>query len=130
MKRMRTEASMDLCRQLLDHALIDAEELPCGTVDDVEIEGGIGEPMRITALLVGPGAWAPRLPALFAWLARRLFGTRSTRVPWQEVGEVGEKIKLRSRAAPLGLGTTERRVGLWIAKLPLSDKGTQRGGMP
>jgi sporulation protein YlmC with PRC-barrel domain len=130
MKRIRAGANVDLCRQLLDHALIDAEDMPCGTVDDVEIEGGVGEPMRVTALLVGPGAWAPRLPALFARLAAWVFGTRYTRVPWQEVGEIGEKIRLRSRAAPLGLGITERRIGLWIARLPLSDKGTQREGMP
>lgn len=114
---------VDLFRQVLDHALFDADEQLCGIVDDIEVSGGFGEPLRVTALLVGPGAWGPRLPALFARLAAWTFGTRSTRVPWEEVTELGEDIKLRSRAAALGLGTVDRRWGLWIAKLPFSDKG-------
>ena len=114
---------VDLLRQVLDHALFDADEQLCGIVDDIEVSGGFGEPLRVTALLVGPGAWGPRLPALLARLAALAFGTRSTRVPWEEVCELGEDIKLRSRAAALGLGTVDRRWGLWIAKLPHSDKG-------
>jgi len=113
---------LDLFRRILDHALIDVDDLPCGTVDDLEVEGGAGEPLRVTALLLGPGAWGPRLPALFAWLARCLFGTNCSRVPWEEVAEVGEKIRLRSRAARLGLDITDRQVGLWIAKIPGSEK--------
>jgi hypothetical protein len=115
---------VDLFRQVLDHALVDADEQLCGIVDDIDVSGGFGEPLRVTGLLVGPGAWGPRLPALFAWLAARWFGTRCTRVPWEEVAEVGENIKLRSRAATLGLGTVDRRWGLLVAKLPGSDKGT------
>ena len=113
---------VDLFRQVLDHALVDADEQLCGIVDDIEVSGGFGEPLRVTGLLVGPGAWAPRLPALFARLAAWCFGTRSTRVPWEEVCELGENIKLRSRAATLGLGTADRRLGLLIAKLPGSDR--------
>jgi len=113
---------VDLFRQVLDHPVLDADDWLCGSVDDIECEGGVGEPLRVTALLVGPGAWAPRLPALFAWLAPRLFGTRCTRVPWQEVSELGEHIKLRSRAAGLGLAVSDRRLGLWLAKVPGSDR--------
>jgi hypothetical protein len=113
---------VDLFRQVLDHALFDADERLCGIVDDLEVEGGVGEPLRVTALLVGPGAWAPRLPALFARIAMGLFSTRCTRVPWDEVAELGENIKLRSRAESLGLGTVDRRLGLLIAKLPGSDR--------
>lgn len=43
--------------------------------------------------------------------------------------EIGEEIKLRSHAAPLGLGITERRLGLGSQDFP-GDKGTQRAGMP
>lgn len=114
---------LDLCRQVLDHQLIDCEDLPCGTIDEIELKGGHGEePLRAVALLVGPGAWGPRLPALFAWLARRCFGTRCTRVPWHEIAEVGERVRLKSRAATLGLGITDRKLGLRIAKLPGSEK--------
>jgi hypothetical protein len=111
-----------LFRQVLDHPLVDADERLCGMVDDIEVSGGYGEPLRVTALLVGPGAWAPRLPALFACAAAWLFSTRRTRVPWDEVAELGENIKLLSRAEALGLATVDRRLGLLIAKLPGSDR--------
>ena len=114
---------VDVYRQILDHPLLDADDWECGTVDDVEVEGDIGQPLRITALLVGPGAWAPRLPAWAGRLAPHLFGDHCTRVPWSEVSSVGEYIRLRSRAAALGLGTIERRLGLRIARMPGGEKG-------
>ena len=117
-----TPEYVDLYRQVLDHALLDADEWMCGTVDDLEVEGGIGEPLRVTALLVGPGAWTPRLPVLFARLLPRVFGNHCVRVPWSEVSELGEDIKLRSRAAALGLASIDRRLGLLIAKLPGSER--------
>jgi hypothetical protein len=117
-----TPEYVDLYRQVLDHALLDADDWMCGTVDDLEVEGGVGEPLRVTALLVGPGAWTPRLPALFARLLPRVFGGHCVRVPWSEVCELGEDIKLRSRAAALGLASIDRRLGLLIAKLPGSER--------
>jgi hypothetical protein len=113
---------VDLYRQVLDHAVLDCDDWLCGTVDEIEVEGEPGMPLRVTALLVGPGAWAPRLPAWAAWLAPRLFGTRCTRVPWGEISSLGEYVRLRSRAAALGLATTDRKLGLWIGKLPGSDR--------
>ena len=118
---------VDIFRQVLDHALLDADDWLCGTVDDIEVEGGalrdgVREPLRITALLVGPGAWAPRLPALFERMVPALFGRACVRVPWTEVSELGEQIKLRSRAAALGLATMDRRLGLVVGKLPGSDR--------
>ena len=112
----------DLCRQVLDHAVLDADDWLCGVVDDLELAGGIGAPLRVTALLVGPGAWVPRLPALFARLLPHVVGTRCVRVPWDEVCVVGEHIRLRSRAAELGLGTVDRKLGLKVAKVPGSDR--------
>ena len=113
----------DLYRQVLDHAVLDADDWLCGVVDDLEVEGDVGEPLRVTALLVGPGAWVPRLPALLSALLPKLAGTRCVRVPWSEVCVVGEHIRLRSRAAELGLGTADRKLGLRLAKLPGSERG-------
>jgi hypothetical protein len=118
---------VDVYRQVLDHALLDADDWLCGTVDDIEVEGGelrdgVRQPLRITALLVGPGAWVPRLPALFAHLLPPVVGRDVVRVPWSEVCELGEQIRLRSRAASLGLATADRRLGLLIARLPGSDR--------
>jgi len=125
-----TPEYVDLYRQVLDHALLDADDWMCGTVDDLEVEGGLrrdgtNEPLRVTALLVGAGAWTPRLPALFARLLPHVVGSQCVRVPWSEVSELGEQIKLRSRAAALGLASADRRLGLWIAKLPGSERGEQ-----
>ncbi|NUS38144.1 MAG: hypothetical protein HOQ02_03860 [Lysobacter sp.] len=112
----------DLCRQVLDHAVLDTDDWPCGVVDDLELDGAPGQPLRVTALLVGPGAWVPRLPPLFSRLLPHVVGTRCVRVPWSEVCVVGEHVRLRARAAELGLGTIDRRLGLAIAKLPGSDR--------
>ena len=120
---VREEGFTDLYRQVLDHALLDADDWLCGVVDDLEVEGDVGGPLRVTALLVGPGAWVPRLPALLRAVLPHVVGTRCVRVPWSEVCVVGEHVRLRSRAAELGLGTADRKAGLRLAKVPGSDKG-------
>jgi len=121
--RERKPEFTDLYRQVLDHVVLDADEWPCGVVDDLEVEGEVGAPLRVTALLVGPGAWTQRLPAVLKFLLPKLIGTHCVRVPWSEVCVVGEHIRLRSRAAELGLGTADRKLGLRIAKLPGSGGG-------
>lgn len=117
------EPYIDVFRQVLDHAVIDADDWMCGIVDDIEVEGGVGEPLRITALLIGPGAWIPRMPALFARLLPRLFGDRYVRVPWSEVSSVGEHLRLKCRRANYGLATWDRKLGLRLGKLPGSEGG-------
>jgi len=114
----------DLVRQVLDHVVVDADDWPCGVVDDLELAGGPGEGLRVVALLVGPGAWVPRLPALLARLLPRIAGTGCQRVPWSEVAVVGEYIRLRSRAPALGLGNADRRLAVRVARLP----GGERSG--
>lgn len=112
----------DLVRQVLDHVVLDADDWPCGVVDDLELAGGPEEGLRVVALLVGPGAWTPRLPALMSKLLPRIVSTRFTRVPWHEVAVVGEYVRLRSRAAGLGLGSVDRRLGLVVARLPGGER--------
>lgn len=119
----RAEGFTDLYRQVLDHAVLDVDEMLCGVVDDLEVEGDVGGPLRVTALLVGPGAWVPRLPALLRAVLPRFVGVRCVCVPWSEVCVVGEHVRLRSRAAELGLGTADRKVGLRLARVPGSDRG-------
>lgn len=120
MSSRKARGNLDLYRRVLDHGIIDCDGLPCGTVDEIEAAGKPGEPLAIVALLVGPAAWAPRLPALFALMSRLIAGARLVRVPWSEVVHIGEQIKLRSTAAELGLGVTDRRAGRWLAPLPMS----------
>ena len=109
---------LDVVRSVLDHEVVDSNEVPCGMVDDIELEGRPGEGLRVTALLVGAGAWTKRLPSAFEGLAARLFGTQLTRVPWSEVESVTERVKLRSEAAELGLGGADRKAEKIVEKLP------------
>ena len=109
---------LDIVRQVLDHEIVDSNNVPCGMVDDVEVEGEPGGELRVTALLVGAGAWANRLPRLFGAAAKWVFGGRRTRVPWGEVSVITERIKLRSRATELGLGIADRKASRLIRGLP------------
>ena len=112
------EDYLDLVRQVLDHEVVDSNNVPCGMVDDLEVEGGPGEELRVTALLVGAGAWTRRLPSAFERLAARVFGRQQTRVPWSEVESVTERVKLRSRAEELGLGRADRKASRLGGKVP------------
>src|SRR4029079_83330 len=52
---------LDLLREVLDHEVVDVEGTSCGMVDDIEFAAGERGP-EVAALLIGPGAWTPRLP--------------------------------------------------------------------
>jgi hypothetical protein len=114
---MTDRPSFDAIRDLLDYEILDVDEVPCGRVDDLELEW-TEQGLVITALLVGPGAWQARLPALARLIARAWFGTSRVRVPIAELARVAEVIQLRSRATELGLGALDRRLGRWLAKVP------------
>jgi len=109
---------LDIVRQVLDHEIVDSNNVPCGMVDDLEVEGAPGGELKVTALLVGAGAWTKRLPSVFEGLAARIFGTQSTRVPWPEVETVTERVKLRSEAKELGLGGADRKASKLVGMLP------------
>jgi hypothetical protein len=109
---------LDMVRSVLDHEVVDSNEVPCGMVDDIEVEGGAGGELSVTALLVGVGAWADRLPRPFGSLAKLVRGRRVVRVPWAEVSVITERVKLRSRSSELGLGVADRKASRWIGRLP------------
>ena len=112
------EKFLDIERKVLDHEVVDVNDVPCGVVDDLELEGEPGGELKVTALLVGTGAWAERLPRVFEVAAKKIFGARRTRVPWEEVWIVGERIKLKSRASEVNLGRADRRASEIVEKLP------------
>jgi sporulation protein YlmC with PRC-barrel domain len=116
---MTRRHSLDLLRELVDHELVDSEGVSCGIVDDVEFRNTADGP-AVDALLVGPGAWLPRLPALLQWAGERIFGRGIVRVPWSEVEHVAETIRLRSKASALELGRMDRKVATWLSHLPKS----------
>jgi sporulation protein YlmC with PRC-barrel domain len=110
---------IDLLRDVLDHEIVDVDKVACGMVDDIEFVSTPKGP-AVAALLVGPGASMPRLPALFALMGRWLFGDSRVRVPWEHVVEISEVIRLSVKASEVRLGKNDRKVQRWMAHLPKS----------
>lgn len=113
---MNVDDPVKLVSQLLDLPIIDKDERWCGIVDDVELEGGAGKQTRLKALLVGPGAYAGRMPRWLFWITRKIAGNRMTRVKAQDIIEIGAVVKLKSKAEPLGLHLVEDKVRAWIPR--------------
>ena len=105
-----------LVTQLLDLPLLDSQECFCGAVDDVEFEGSTARGYKLKALLVGPGAYAGRLPRWAMPFVRIIAWNRTVRVPWKEVETIGPAVQLKRPAAALGLGKSEARAEKLIPK--------------
>ena len=110
------DETLDLVRDVLDHEVVDAEGVPCGMVDDLELEGSAGSPLRVRALLLGAGVWSDRLPRPLQQVARALAGHGRIRIPWTEVAVTPDRIRLRSTAAALGLDAQDRRISRWVER--------------
>jgi hypothetical protein len=108
----------DIALELLDHEVVDAAGMPCGIVDDVELAGEPGEPLRAVALLIGPGAIADRLVWPFDALVRRVVGRSCVRVAWSHVRSIDERITLQGSAQSHGLGDVDRRCARLVARIP------------
>jgi hypothetical protein len=110
-----------LDKEILDHQLVDCDGRRCGNVDDLELDGGPGEDLVVTAILSGPGVFRNRLPTAarpLSWLLERLFGRGVTRLDWDEVAGHGGAVELRKRASDYGLGAGDDIAGRWIARVP------------
>jgi sporulation protein YlmC with PRC-barrel domain len=112
---------MDLGLRILDHQLLDSAGRRCGKVDDLALEGGPGEPLRVVAILSGPGI-SPQRAGLLGRIAGWLGGGGTIRVPWEEVDQVAAHVKLCKRADQLGLGKGDDRLRPWIEKIPGADR--------
>lgn len=111
---MKPTGPVQLVAQLRDLQIIDREGANCGIVDDVELTGKTGEKLRIKALLVGPGAYAGRLPRWAMALVRLVAGKGCVHVPWEEVGSITSVVKLRCRASEARLARGEGRARRWL----------------
>ena len=111
---MTPDSPIKLVSELLDLPLIDSEEKYCGIVDDVEMSGGAGKELRLKALLVGPGAYAGRLPRWAMALVKLVAGDRLTRVPMDKVRTIGNAVHLECPGRDLGLHKSETAVGKWV----------------
>ena len=113
---MTPDGALKLVSELLDLPLIDRDGKYCGIVDDVEFRGRPGRSLEVKALLVGPGAYAGRLPAWAMWLVRGTAGNRIVRVPFERVVTIGSAVYLDGSAKDLGLHRSEERAGRWIPR--------------
>jgi sporulation protein YlmC with PRC-barrel domain len=117
---MRRDDPLKLLSEVRDLQIVDRDGRNCGICDDIELDGGPGEPLRVAALLVGPGAYARRLPRWASRLATKLAGRRVTRVPWSTVEKISGRIFLSVTAEALGLRKSEDRLQTLFRRIPLS----------
>lgn len=113
---MKPDSPIRLVSELLDLPLYDQEGVYCGIVDDVELSGAAGKPLKLKALLVGPGAYAGRLPRWAMWLVRSIAGDRLTRVPMDKVRAITTAVHLDQSARDLGLHKSEAAAGKWLPR--------------
>ena len=106
---MKASGRLKLVSGLRDLQIVDSDDCNCGIVDDIELEGKPGGVLRVKALLVGPGAYAKRVPDWWMPIIRLFAGKTIVRVPWKEVASVTSVVKLASPAAKLGLARGEGR---------------------
>jgi sporulation protein YlmC with PRC-barrel domain len=111
---MTPDSPIKLVSELLDLPLYDNEGKYCGIVDDVELSGGPGKALKLKALLVGPGAYAGRMPAWAMKLVKLVAGDRVTRVPMEKVRTIGTAVHLECPGRALGLHKSETAAGHWI----------------
>ncbi|HEY6048849.1 MAG TPA: hypothetical protein VIV07_07375 [Sphingomicrobium sp.] len=113
---MTPDSRIKLVAELIDLPLYDSEEKYCGVVDDIEFAGGAGKELELKALLIGPGAYAGRLPAWAMWLVRKIAGDRLTRVPMDKVRSIGPMVHLECPGRDLGLHKSEAAAGKWVPR--------------
>jgi sporulation protein YlmC with PRC-barrel domain len=107
----------DIGLHVLDHQLLDQNGRRCGNVDDLAIEGGVGEEPEVVAILVGPGYWAGRagwIGRLAGWIG----GGGKVRVDWKEVAKIDSAVRLKHEATALGLGAGDDRLRPYVEKIP------------
>lgn len=117
---MRKEGDIYVVHRLLDEQICDSEGKRVGRVDDIEL---LGNPPRVTALLVGDGLYPRRLPRRLARLMRRIsgperWGANALRIPWEEVDDLASTVKLRKKADDLGLGMGDDPKRWFVRRLP------------
>jgi hypothetical protein len=104
--------------QLLDRQLVDHDGLAAGCVDDIELaEFGDGDQLYAAEIRSGPGVLAYRLHRrrFGRWLTRAHRQTSpgdddATRIPFNDVSDIGASIKIGRAVEEVGSQLTERWV--------------------
>jgi sporulation protein YlmC with PRC-barrel domain len=117
---MRRPDPLKLLSEVRDLQIVDKDGRNCGICDDVELDGAPGEALTVSALLVGPGAYARRLPKWVHRLIASVAGTTIARVPWGAVEKISGRIHLSATAESVGLRRTEDRLIERLKQVPFS----------
>lgn len=113
---MKPSDPIKLVSQLLDLPIVDSEGAYCGVVDDIELAGRAQQPLEVKALMIGPGAYAGRLPRWAMKIVRTTAGDRVVRVPLGKIRTIGAAVQLQVPGTVLGLQRSEDRVERWIPR--------------
>ncbi|MDB5693222.1 MAG: hypothetical protein JWO81_2285 [Alphaproteobacteria bacterium] len=100
---MKPSGRLKLVSGVRDLQIVDCDDIHCGIVDDIELEGKPGGALRVKALLVGPGGYRDRLPRWWMALVRLVAGEEVVRIPWSEVESISSVVRLASPGSKLGL---------------------------
>ena len=117
---MKRAQPLKLLSEVRDLQIVDCEGRNCGICDDIELEGGPGEVLTVSALLVGPGAYARRLPKWAHWLIVKIAGYRVVRVPWLSVEKISGRIYLSVTGEAAGLHRVENRLIEAFKRVPFA----------
>jgi hypothetical protein len=115
---LRPDGSLKLLSDVRDLPVLDCNDRSCGICDDIELEEGTGGTLEIRALLLGPGAFAQRLPRWAGWVVRLVAGNRAVHVPWSEIRTVTNHIRLKNEAGTYGLLRLDDRLARYLRRLP------------
>ena len=117
-----SEEYLDIARAVLDRLVVDRDNVPCGRVDDLRIQGEMGTDLNVTHILMGAGPASDRLPELPRVIVQKFFGKRQVMIPWSEVEVITDHLKLKSTTKELGLDETAGLPYKIISALPGSWK--------
>jgi sporulation protein YlmC with PRC-barrel domain len=111
---VKPAGSVKLVAALRDLQIVDRDECNCGIVDDIELEGRPGGPLKVAALVVGPGAYSARLPGWAMRLVGWIAGREAVKVPWARVESIDSVVRLNVTAGEARLARGEGRARRWL----------------
>ena len=115
---------MDVVRDVLDKNVIDRNGREMGRVDGILIEQQPNQPVRLTAVLIGPAALGDRLHPALGRVVRRIEkrfgvdGDRPARVAFSDIDEIETKVRLRLAIGETAVAAVEQRLRSWVVRLP------------
>jgi sporulation protein YlmC with PRC-barrel domain len=115
---------MDVVRDVLDMPVVDRNGREMGRVDGIVLDRREGQPPRLAAILIGPAALGdrlhPNIGRCVSTLEERagLGQGRPVRIDFENVADVGRKVKLRLVIGETAVEAVEQRLRDWVLKIP------------